>query len=261
MRLLVTRPRNQAESWCAQLRAQGVAAEMLPLIAIGPPADAAPLHAAWRGLNDTAFVMFVSANAASGFFAARPAGSGWPAHTLAGSTGPGTTAALRALGVPAECIAEPPLEAAQFDSEALWRVIAGRPWQGAHALVVRGEQGRDWLADQLRAHGARLQFVEAYRRSVPQLSVGEQALLREALGAPAAWVWLFSSSQAVQHLQRLAPDADWSRGLAWTTHARIAQAARDAGFGSVLALAATIDAVVACWRRTLQSPPTPAQRR
>lgn len=261
MRLLVTRPRDQAESWCAQLRAQGVAAEMLPLIAIGPPADAAPLRDAWAGLGTTAFVMFVSANAASGFFAARPTGADWPMQTLAGSTGPGTTAALRALGVPATCIAEPPREAAQFDSEALWRVIAARPWQGKHALVVRGEQGRDWLADQLRAQGARLSFVEAYRRSVPQLSAGEQALLREALDAPADRVWLFSSSQAVQHLQQLAPGADWSRSTAWATHARIAQAAREAGFGTVQALAATVDAVVVAWGRALQSAPTPAQRR
>jgi uroporphyrinogen-III synthase len=261
MRLLVTRPRDQAEPWCAQLRAQGVAAEMLPLIAIGPPADAAPLREAWSRLTDTAFVMFVSANAASGFFAARPAGAVWPARTLAGSTGPGTTAALQALGVPAACIAEPPREPAQFDSEALWRVIAARPWQGAQALVVRGEQGRDWLAEQLRAQGAQVRFVDAYRRSMPELSVGEQALLREALVAPAQTVWLFSSSQAVQHLLQLAPDADWSRGVAWATHARIAQAARDAGFGSVHTLAATVDAVVALWGRALQSPPTPAQRR
>ncbi|MFO1219359.1 MAG: uroporphyrinogen-III synthase [Burkholderiaceae bacterium] len=260
MQLLLTRPRAQAEAWLARLRAQGVSAEMLPLIAIGAPADGAPLRDAWARLADTGFVMFVSANAVSGFFAARPAGAAWPALTLAGCTGPGTSAALREQGVPPACIAEPPREGAQFDSEALWRGIAARPWAGVRALVVRGEDGRDWLAEQLRAAGAEVRFVEAYRRVQPSLSPPERALLRAAIDAPAASVWLFSSSQAVQHLQQLAPGADWSRATAWATHARIAGAARAAGFGAVITLAPTLEAVLAQWRRTLQSPATPAQR-
>jgi uroporphyrinogen-III synthase len=261
MHLLVTRPHDQAEHWLASLRAEGIDARALPLIHIGPPASDAPLREAWAQLAGIGFVMFVSANAVAGFFAAQPAGMAWPAGTLAGCTGPGTRAALHAHGVPAACIAEPPADAAQFDSEALWRVIGARPWRGVQALVVRGEGGRDWLADQLAAQGAQVRFVEAYRRSVPVLAGEERALLQHALAEPADAVWLFSSSQAVQHLQQLAPGADWSCARAWATHARIAQAARATGFGEVEAIAPTVEAVIAAWRRALQSPPTPAQRR
>lgn len=260
MRLLVTRPRDQAERWVARLRALGVEAQALPLITIGPPADTAPLREAWAGLAGCGFVMFVSANAVDGFFAARPPGAEWPGATLAGCTGPGTSAALRAQGVPEACIAEPPSAAAQFDSEALWQVIGARPWPGVQALVVRGEGGRDWLADQLSAHGAQVRFIEAYRRSLPQLAATERALWQQAIDEPAQTVWLFSSSQAVQHLQQLAPGADWSRARAWATHARIVQAARAAGFGQVKAIAPTLEAVITAWGRALQSPPTPAQR-
>mgnify|MGYP003505270416 CR=1 FL=1 len=42
--LLVTRPAEQAAGWVSKLRAQGLRAEALPLIAIGPAPDAAALR-------------------------------------------------------------------------------------------------------------------------------------------------------------------------------------------------------------------------
>ena len=36
----------------------------------------------------------------------------------------------------------------------------------ARVLVVRGDGGREWLADQLRARGADVRFVQAYVRAV-----------------------------------------------------------------------------------------------
>jgi len=106
-------------------------------------------------------------------------------------------------------------------------------WAGAAALVVRGETGRDWLADALRQHGAQVHFVEAYRRTVPVPSPAQQALLAQALAQPSAFCWLFSSSEAVGHLPALAPGADWSRARALATHPRIAEAARRLGIGQV----------------------------
>jgi uroporphyrinogen-III synthase len=45
-------------------------------------------------------------------------------------------------------------------------------------------------------------------------------------------VWLFSSSEAVENLRKVS-DSQWSKALAIATHPRIAQAAKDAGFGVV----------------------------
>ena len=101
MRVLVTRPAAQAVDWVAQLRAYGFDALALPLIAIEPVADTAPLVEAWDRLAAQRLVMFVSPNAAERFFAQRPPALAWPEAVLAGSPGPGTTRALRALGVPA----------------------------------------------------------------------------------------------------------------------------------------------------------------
>ncbi|HSM23186.1 MAG TPA: uroporphyrinogen-III synthase [Rubrivivax sp.] len=245
MHLIVTRPRAQAAPWVRDLQALGQEASALPLIEIAALDDPAPVRQAWLGLSDRALVMFVSANAVMHFFAAAPPGAGWPAGVLAGSTGPGTAAALRAAGVPAALLVDPADEAQKFDSEALWARLAGQEWAGRSVLVVRGEEGRDWLAETLRERGAAVDFVAASRRRPPALSAEEQALLQQSLANPAGRLWLFSSSEAVGHLRTLAPAADWSHSAALASHPRIAQAARMAGFGRVDLVAPRPSAVAA----------------
>ena len=245
MRIIVTRPLAQAKPWVEALRALGVDAQAMPLIGIAPPDDVAAVRQAWQGLKKFALVMFVSANAVEQFFALRPAVTSWPALLLAASTGPGTTAALRSAGVVAAQIVEPAADAASFDSEALWAQLSKRPWAGKKTLVVRGEQGRNWLAEQLIAQDAEVEFVIAYRRLAPQLGAPEQALLHQALADPAQHLWLFSSSEAIGHLAVLVPAAHWPAARALATHARIAQAAQQLGFGDVKVVAPGVAAVAA----------------
>jgi uroporphyrinogen-III synthase len=243
MPLIVTRPAAQAGAWVDGLRRRGVDAVALPLIAIAPVADAAPLVRAWAGLAQQALVMFVSANAVLHFFDARPGAATWPAGTLAGCTGPGTRAALQRAGVPPEAIVEP--DEGALDSEGLWQQLERRDWAGRRVLVVRGEDGRDWLAERLRERGATVEPLAAYARRAPRLDAAGHALLDAAVADPAAWCWLFSSSQAIAHLRSLRPAVDWSAGRALASHPRIAQAARDAGFGHVTICAPDADSVAA----------------
>ena len=136
-------------------------------------------------------------------------------------------------------------DAASFDSETLWALLAGEHWAGRQVLVVRGEEGRDWLAETLRERGAQVDFVAAYRRLAPQPGPQGWALLARAQADPAAHLWVFSSSEAVGHLRVLAPTADWREARALASHPRIAQAARELGFRQVLLLAAPTPAAVA----------------
>ena len=242
MRVIVTRPTAQAAAWVEALQRDGLQAQALPLIGIEPPRDLAAVRAVWARLPEFALVVFVSANAVQHFFAARPAGALWPQGLAAASTGPGTSAALRSAGI--AHIEEPAAESAEFDSEALWARLASRPWTGLHVLVVRGDGGRDWLAQVLRKHGAEVDFVAAYRRVPPTLDEPARRLLAAAKAEPAQHLWLFSSSEAVSHLLRVAPLFDWSASQAWASHARIAQAARAAGFGRVERVAPDPQAVV-----------------
>jgi len=259
MQLLVTRPQPQADDWVHTLREHGVPAHALPLITIvAEPADVAA--SAWSTLATCTMAMFVSPNAVAHFFAQRPPSMPWPPQVWAGSTGPGTSAALRDAGVPAVAIVEPPPAAAQFDSESLWSQLADRPWAGQRVLVVRGDGGRDWLAERLRAEQAVVDFVSVYRRTVPQLDAEQNVRLQTALAEPARTWWLFSSSQAVSHLLQLTPQATWAHAQAWATHPRIAQTLQAQGFGHVHPVAPPLDAVVAAWVRSLQSAAVSDQR-
>lgn len=262
MRVLVTRPADQARAWVRRLGADGVDAVALPLIEIAPPGDIEPLRAAWDTLPGCAFAMFVSTNAVTHFFAARPAGATWPAGTLAGSPGPGTSEALRAAGVPGEAIVAPAADAPQFDSEALWeRLEPRRDWRGARVLFVRGDGGRDWLAERLREAGATVATVNAYRRALPVLDETARAMLDGALAAPREHLWWFSSAQAIDHLAALAPaGAAWGQASALATHPRIGERARRLGFGRVEVCSAATDAVRAAIGRSIQSSGEPTTK-
>lgn len=267
MRVIVTRPAAQAQDWLQRLREAGIDACALPLVDVDAPVDPAPLQAAWRGLSQRQLAMFVSPNAVEHFFAARPPGVEWPQGAgaadpaaqpqpvLAAAPGPGTAAALHARGVPPACIVAPPADAASFDSEALWAVIGARDWRGAGVLLVRGDGGRDWLASRLREAGAQVEVLAAYRRKAPSPDAAARALLDEALADPAAHLWWFSSSQAIDHLAALAPPGqDWSRAQALVTHPRIGERARRLGLGRVLEARPLADEVLAVIGRSIESP-------
>ena len=184
MRVIVTRAAAQAASWVGALQQAGLRAQALPLIGIQAAPDPAAVRASWARLPGLAMVIFVSANAVQHFFAARPAGATWPAGLVAGSTGPGTSAALRSAGVLQ--IEEPAADAAEFDSEALWARLRARRFRveqgprGRRAGIVPRESGLSWWFWGAPLHGfahaARLALVSALDplrpRCAPSIGAG-----------------------------------------------------------------------------------------
>ncbi|MES2842690.1 MAG: uroporphyrinogen-III synthase [Pseudomonadota bacterium] len=252
-RLIVTRPAGEAAHWVQALRAQGWPAQALPLIDIGEPStsEAKAALQVWRAnWFQVDALLFVSGAAVSHFFAegavARPLA---PFKTRFWAPGPGTARqlkqALGALGIAPERIDSPPADAAQFDSEHLWPVVAPQVAAGSRILIVRGStmeapaaegsvpgHGRDWLIRQCEARGARVEGCVAYERRPPVFDDADRALAAQATLAGS--VWLFSSSEALAALRVAQPSASWSAVTALVTHPRIAQAARDTGFGRVI---------------------------
>jgi len=249
-RVIVTRPASEAVRWTQALQARGWTVLALPLIDIVAPTDRSSLdraRAAWQTYDA---VMFVSAAAVEHFFAG-VAAVGDVHHTRCWAPGPGTARALQAAGVAAERIDAPDVAAAQFDSEALWQVVARQVGPGHRLLVVRGDnadamslghavshepasrpgQGREWLAQQSEHAGGTVAWCVAYTRRRPVWSDEQRALARTA--AVDGSIWLFSSSEAIANLQVLLPDQDWRAASAIVTHPRIAEAARRLGLGSI----------------------------
>jgi uroporphyrinogen-III synthase len=248
VRVIVTRPAAQAAQWAYQLEIQGVDAVALPLMSIAAVEDTSEVVAAWYALQQRRLVVFVSPNAAEQFFARRPETVNWPAGVLAGAPGPGTSRALVNLGVPVTQIIEPAAHALQFDSETLWEQLSSIAWGGQRVLIVRGEGGRNWLADTLKLHGADVQQIAAYRRSSPNFDNADAVLLRAALELPEAYLWFFSSSEAIGNLVATVTNSgkSWANARAIVTHPRIAQRAQQAGFVQVTETQPSFNAVLAC---------------
>ena len=246
-RVWVTRPAADAAAWIQGLNESGLDAQSLPLMAIGPAPDVQPLQTAWQSLVQYQAVMFVSANAVRYFFQARPQPLAPWGDARVWVTGQGSRAALLALGVPAQTIDAPAADAPQWDSEALWGVVAAQVQSSHKVLIVRGADaqgqvaGRDWLSTQLQARGVQVDQVAAYQRQTPVFSEAQR--LAAAQAASDGSVWLFSSSEAIGHLQRALPNQDWSQALAVATHPRIAQHARQAGWGFVAIAQPSLEAV------------------
>ncbi len=248
-RVIVTRPARDAARWVTALAAHGVAAEALPLIDIVPEPMAGELAHAREDLGGQDIAMFVSGNAVDGFLPTAHGPAPDTVATRAWSPGPGTTAALRAAGWPPARIDAPAADAAQFDSESLWEQVHGQVRPGLRVLIVRGGDaagrvaGRDWLAAQLAERGAVVEQVVAYRRAPPAWDEARRA--HAASAAADGSLWLLSSSEAIANLRTGLPQQDWSGAAALATHPRIAQAARQAGFGTVRETRPALDAVVA----------------
>ena len=280
--VIVTRPAEDAAPWIEQLTLSGFQVDALPLIEIAvasDPADALLLQTAWKNLDQYAACMFVSGNAAAYFFKQnRPMAperraqaapdlisndsrTGFPDTLRFLAPGPGTANVLQAWGVPAAQIDAPALNAAQFDSSALWEVVGLRDWQGKRVLIVRGRSQsadlhtpeaahppRDWLTQKWQAAGSSVDVVHVYERRAPHLNAAQADLARCA--STNGSVWLFSSSEAVVNLRsspRLA-GVDWRTAIAVATHPRILEAVRDAGFGVVRASRPALPEIVQALR-------------
>jgi uroporphyrinogen-III synthase len=288
-RVIVTRPAHDAGDWVQQLQQNGFAGEALPLIDIAAASSAADVQAvaqAWQAIGSYAACMFVSGNAVRFFFESNMAlrqhlpgltainnvaNQRWeplPPTLRFMAPGPGTAAALLAAGVPAGQIDAPPLDADQFDSEALWQVVGQRDWHGRRVLVVRGVTGqdheasetggttdkrvvsssRDWITRQWQAAGAEVDFVGVYERRAPLWTQAQ--VQRTRLASADGSVWLFSSSEAVLNLiqQPGLEGVDWGRAVAVATHPRITATVRDIGWGVVAESRPALTDILSCLR-------------
>lgn len=277
---VLTRPSGQSGELAVQLASAGIDVLEFPLIDIAPVEDDTALRAAFASLSAYALVVFVSPNAIDHAFAQAPCA--WPAAVPIGVVGPGSVAALARHGIaaPDRQVICPAVNGnanddsdVRFDSEALFAALQAqlgeRAFNGKQVLIVRGDGGREWLADRLREAGATVQAVAAYRRIVPAPTEQGWARVRTLLaGAPHNWGWVVTSSEGVRNLHALArahlTEADVAR-LAHVPfvapHPRIAETARALGFDSITSsgpgdarIAAALRALSASFRASLDQP-------
>ncbi|HKX17591.1 MAG TPA: uroporphyrinogen-III synthase [bacterium] len=246
-RIVVTRPRDDGHLR-RLLEAEGAAVLECPAIQIAPPSDYGPLDGALRNLAAYSWIVFTSRNGVAAV-AGRLAALGMRPDALTGVRlaviGPGTGEALRGHGLAAALAPE------EFRAEALVEAFAGRDVRGVRVLLPRAAAARDVLPDGLRALGAAVDVVAAYRTE-PGAPAPD---VLQAVRAGAIDAVTFTSSSTVRHFLQLAgPDA--RRVLECTLIACIgpvtAETARDAGLRvGAVASTYTLAGLVEALRRAL----------
>ena len=148
-----------------------------------------------------------------------------------GAPGPAPAQALRAAGVPAARSSRRRATRRSSTPRALWQQLRDANVAGRSVLVVRGDGGRDWLAERLRDAGAQVDFVQRLPPRAPRLRRA-----RSARCSTPRWPrrsdtsGCFSSSRGDRPpATRSRRGADWSRRAGrCATHPRIAAGARAA---------------------------------
>ena len=236
-RILVTRPADQAGELARMIAARGGQAVLFPLLEIGAVDDLSALRRAIDQLDDYAVAIFISPNAVAYSLPAILAARRWPACLRAAAIGPSTVAQLAAQGV-----AEVICPAGRFDSEALLELpaFAASALAGKKILILRGDGGRELLAQTLHQRGARVDAVNCYRRSPPTDGAPLVSLLRNSR----IDALTISSSEGLRNLLALL-DTDALARLRrlplFVPHQRIAQVAAELGLQR-LVLSAPADA-------------------
>lgn len=256
LKIVVTRPRDQAAQLARLIAQEGGTPLLFPLLEIGAAADPQVLQEQLSRLAQFDLAIFISPNAVrygmaaickanedkvGAQFIARskqvnraincaPMVSSTsiecalpPALKIA-TVGQGSAKALRELGI--ENIIAP---TERFDSEGLLALPELQDVAGWRVLILRGDGGRELLGDTLKARGATVEYAGCYRRSKPPQDAG--VLLESAADAISV-----TSSEALDHLwQMLDEDARTNlRGTPlFVPHARIAELARRQGWQEV----------------------------
>jgi uroporphyrinogen-III synthase len=202
-RVLVTRAAHQVGKLSEGLRALGATPVEVPVLEIRPSENLKALDEALLSLASYDWLILTSANTVRALVdRALSTGSAlvWPSGLKVAAVGEATASAARAAGlqvafVPVAYVAESLIDGLKGSSA------------GEKVLVVRAEVSRDVIPDALRAAGAIVDTVDAYRNVMPE-AAPEQ--LREAL-ASRLDAATFTSSSSVTHLSAAACAA----GLQW----------------------------------------------
>ena len=234
--VVITRPLAQATGLAQRVTAMGRRAVVFPLLDIAPLPDQKALLAVLANLEHFALVAFVSPNAISAAFSARP---DWPLNVPLAVMGEGSRAALAALGVSdANANITRPGDVRRTDSQTLLAELDLAALKDRHVLILRGESGRELLADGLREAGVHVTQVAAYRRSAPVFDALRAAQLQALLATQNDWI--ITSSEALHYLLQMVEQLTGQEGLSKihhqsiiVPHVRIAETAKKLGFCDV----------------------------
>ena len=192
---ILTRPAGRNTALASELRDRGWPVFECPALEI----QSVPLSNSAQApqAKDYDLVVFVSRAAVTGYRHQVSPDFVWPAPVQAACMGPVTASAIRRVFGSGVKILHPEGAASQ-DSEALWPLILEQHPSPHRVLVLRGQDGREWLGERLRQLGAQVTVWQTYERTVATWSVSVQDYLGGLAKQGTRAAWLLTSAHGVQ---------------------------------------------------------------
>jgi uroporphyrinogen-III synthase len=202
-RVLVTRPIHQSENLTRLIEQAGGEAVCFPTLVIAGLNNVDEIRKTLQSLERYQWLIFISANAVN--FALRANGGKIPKSksVVFAAVGLATAQALADAGLTVDIVPQQ-----DFNSEALLAMPQLQRIAGQAVLIVRGQGGREELANMLRERGATVDYLPVYKREIPQ---GNNMLLTDLVSQNGLDVITITSGEALQNLvimlgeQQLAP--------------------------------------------------------
>ncbi|TPG87356.1 uroporphyrinogen-III synthase [Pseudomonas mandelii] len=229
-RLLLTRPADESVALSSLLAEKGIFSSSLPLLEIEPIPASDTMRDVIQGLGRYCAVIVVSKPAARIAVDLLDRYRPQPPRLKWFSVGAATAQILEDRGLDISFPVDGDDSEALLELPQLREAIA-RP--GPRVLIMRGEGGRELLAERLRELGASVEYLELYRRDLPQYP---PAALPDLIEAERLNGLVVSSGQGFEHLHQLAGDA-WpqlARLPLFVPSPRVAELARAAGAQTVV---------------------------
>ncbi len=164
--VLVTRPVHQAHNLARLIESRGWQAVRFPVLEIVPMPCSTGGFEKLERLQYFDCLIFVSANAVNFALQANNGKIAPFKQCKIASVGKATARTLESAGLVVDWVPN-----TGFDSEALLAMPYFQNVEGRAFLIVRGEGGREKLADTLRERGATVEYWEVYQRIRPQSDV------------------------------------------------------------------------------------------
>jgi uroporphyrinogen-III synthase len=235
--VLVTRPAHQAEKLCQLIEQQGGVAVRFPTLQIMEMDDAQPDNHLddqsiatnpLSKLSNYRWLIFTSANAVNFALKANGGKIAQFEEAQIAAIGQATARELRSAGLMVSLMPEN-----GYDSESLLAMPQMQQVNGQDILIVRGQGGREELADVLRSRGANVGYWEVYQRVIPDNDHSEViSLLEQGLLA----VIIVTSFEALQNLLAML-GANYKKKLAMISlvviSERISKLAAELGFTQI----------------------------
>ncbi len=243
--LWITRPVGQARNLAKLLEEQGAKVVHLPLMQIETLPQDKKLKKKIKKINDYDMAFFISTNAAQiGMELIETYFPSLPKEIQYFAAGPTTARVLQGFGLEVAYPEKAMSTEALLILPEIRKILQDKNKKKKRAVIFRGSGGRELLANALRSKGVDVDYIELYKRVLPEY---KESNLKDILKNKKPDGIIFSSAEAIYNFTVLFENifSEYKEIPIFVSSARLKEVSKKIGFKSISLLQAADDNSIA----------------